>query len=58
MPTTLPSDFCRTKQAPGKRRRHFDWWIAFLVVFGLACAVIELADPAPMDVEAALFVAP
>ena len=44
MPTSLP---VRARKKP-------DLWMIFVIALGAAFFVIEIADPASMDVEAAL----
>jgi hypothetical protein len=48
MPTTLPI----------RARKRIDPMLLFVIALGAAFLVIELVDPAPMDVEAALVTAP
>jgi hypothetical protein len=48
MPTTLPP----------RARKKPDLFFAFLFALASAFFVIELVDPAPMNLEAAMFVAP
>ena len=50
MPTTLPNRHLR--------RTKPDFWVLFLVALAIGFVVVELVDPAPMDVEAALIAAP
>jgi hypothetical protein len=49
MPTSLPQR--------RKTIRRPDWWLVFLCSLVLACFAVELIDPAPTDVEAALVAA-
>jgi hypothetical protein len=48
MPTTLPI----------RARKKIDLFMVFVIAVGAAFFVIEVADPAPMDVEAGFLASP